>query len=85
MSHRFSGGKVVAPATKGGAAFPSPVRAVVKVLSKEGSYNILKEPHHPPQGGIYICAEGGRLATLAPPLVPAAPPFPQRSWGHYGC
>ena len=26
------GGKVVAPATKGGAAFPSPVRAVVKVL-----------------------------------------------------
>ena len=41
LSHRFSGGKVVAPATKGGAAFPSPVRAVVKVLSKEGSYNIL--------------------------------------------
>ncbi len=26
------GGKVVAPATKGGAAFPSPAKAVVKVL-----------------------------------------------------
>jgi len=37
--------------------FPSPERAVVTVLSKEGSYNILKKPHHPPQGGIYICGE----------------------------
>ena len=58
------GGEGVGEATKGGAAFPSPVRAVVKVLSKEGSYNILKEPHHPPQGGISICAHRALTTTL---------------------
>ena len=40
--------------------------------------NIFEGAHHNPH------AEGGRLAALAPPLVPAAPPFPQRSWGTMG-
>ena len=55
---------MVAPATKGGSAFPSPEGRLYGFI-KRGLPNHLREPHHPPQGDIYNCAAGA-TTTLRP-------------------
>ena len=51
LSHRFSGGEDGGASHQRGSAFPSPEGRLYGFIKKD-SPNHLKEPHHPPQGGI---------------------------------